>query len=542
VTGRPQSAKPSGGVLRLSSSRGRWIVAATVLGSAMVAIDSTVVGIALPTIGRQFHAGVADLQWVTNGYTLSLAGLLLFGGSLGDRLGRRRVFVVGSVWFAVGSLLCGAAPNAPVLIGMRVLQGAGGALLTPGSLAILESAFATDADRARAIGAWSGLGGVALAIAPSLGGWLVSDVSWRLIFFINIPLAIAVVAVSLRHVPESKDPAASRGVDAFGVVAVSLGLAGLTYGLTEGASLGWRSPATVAALVVGTVLLAAFVVHEVHSATSLLPMRLFRSSAFSGTTAATFFVYAALGGAFFFLPIELQQVSRYSPLAAGAALLPVTVIMLALSARSGQLAARIGPRLQMSIGPVVAAGGLALLATVSAGGSYLTQVLPALAVLGLGLVMTVAPLRATALGSAPPGQAGVASAVNNDVARVGGLVAVAVLPFAAGITGDSYLHPARFLAGFHVAMAAAAVACAAGGVISLLLVRGMAPAGPAPGGPAPGRPETGRPKPGRPKPGRPETPTGGAPRAGSFVCGADSPQLWPEPDRGPVPPRTGGRR
>jgi EmrB/QacA subfamily drug resistance transporter len=474
----------------------------------MVGIDATVVGIALPTIGRQFHAGVTGLQWVTNGYTLSLAGLLLFGGSLGDRLGRRLVFVVGGVWFAAASLLCGLAPNVPVLIGMRVLQGAGGALLTPGSLAILESAFTTGDDRARAIGAWSGLGGVAVAVAPSLGGWLVSDVSWRAIFFINIPVAVAVVAVSLRHVPETKDPAAPRGVDALGVLSVSLGLAGMTYGLTEGASLGWRSPVTVGSLSAGAAVLATFFVNERRSSRPLLPLGLFRSPPFSGTTAATFLIYAALGGAFFLLPIELQQVAGYSPLEAGAAILPLTAIMLALSSRSGQLAARIGPRLQMSVGPLVAAGGLALLATEGASGTYGTEVLPAMVVLGLGLATTVAPLSATAVGSAPAGQAGVASAVNNDVARVGGLLAVAVLPAAVGITGDSYLHPARFLSGFHTAMVVAAGACAAGGILSYFLVQCAG------GG---GRVAA-----------RPKAPTHAA---GAFVCGADGPALWPGPNR-----------
>lgn len=522
----PRTASPPGPSLQLSSGRGRWIVVATVLGSAMVSIDASVTGIALPTIGRQFHVGVADLQWVTDGYTLSLAALLLLGGSLGDRLGRRRVFIVGAIWFALSSLLCGIAPDAPMLIGMRVLQGAGGALLTPGSLAILESSFAKADDRARAIGLWSGLGGVATALAPSLGGWLISDVSWRFIFFINIPMAVAVVVVSLRHVPETKDSDAPLGVDAFGVLAVSLGLAGVTYGLTEGDSLGWRSPVIVVALSAGTALLVAFLVNEGRSRSPLLSLGLFRSRQFSGTTAATFLIYAALGGAFLLLPIELQQVSGYSPLETGAAILPLTAMMLMLSARSGQLSARIGPRLQMSVGPLVAAVGLAMLAITGAKGTYVSDVLPALLLLGLGLATTVEPLSATAMGSAPVGQAGVASAVNNDFARVGGLVAVAVLPVAARLTGDSYLHPSHFLAGFHVAMALAASACAAGGVLSLVLVRNIPAAEPAPATDmAPMAPACAVPPAGS------RVITAGT---GTFACGVDGPPLRPGPDAAPA--------
>lgn len=549
-TGESGSAA-AGVALRLSSGRGRWIVAATVLGSALVGIDATVVAIALPTIGRQFHTGVAGLQWVTNGYTLSLAGLLLFGGSLGDRFGRRRMFVVGTVWFAVCSLLCGVAPNAGVLIAMRILQGAGGALLTPGSLAILEASFADADDRARAIGTWSGLGGLATAIAPSLGGWLISDVSWRLIFLINLPLAAAVAAVSIRHVPETKDENATHGVDVLGVLSVSLGLAGATYGLTEGATTGWRSVPVLASLILGAALLAGFLLNERRSSRALLPLELFKSRQFSGTTVATFLVYAALGGAFFLLPIELQQVSRYSPVEAGAAVLPLTAIMLLLSARSGYLAARIGPRLQMTVGPLLAAGGLALLAIVGASGSYLTEVLPAVAVLGLGLATTVAPLSATAMSSVPVGQAGVASAVNNDVARVGGLAAVAVLPALAGITGSSYLHPVHFLAGFHTAMAVAAAACAAGGIASFLMVRNaippIAPIPPIPPdlAPPPRAAPTPAGQPARPgEGGRRRAPAAansvGGPTAGAFVCGLDSPPLWPEVSGAPDgPPSTG---
>ncbi len=457
-------------VLVYRSRRGRWVVAATVLGSAMAAIDATVVGIALPTIGRSFHASVTELQWVTNAYTLTLAGLLLLGGSLGDRYGRRRLFEIGTAWFALASLLCGLAPNAPALIGARALQGVGAALLTPGSLAILQASFTRD-DRSKAIGAWAGLGGVATAVGPFIGGWLIAAASWRFIFLINLPVAIAVLAVSRRHVPESRDPTITGRVDVPGAALFSVALASLTYGLTEGAGLGWGSPATLGALIAGVVLLAAFCVVELVRKSPLLPLGIFRSGQFSGANAVTFVVYGGLGGALFLLPIQLQEVLGFTPLQAGISLLPVTVIMLVLSARSGALAARIGPRLQLSVGPLLVGAGLALLSRVGVNGGYIPDVLPAVLVLGFGLAVTVAPLTAAVLAAAPMEHSGVASAVNNDVARVGSLVAVAVLPTLAGITGESYLHPAVFSAGFHNAVLIAAIACAVGSMIAVLTIR-----------------------------------------------------------------------
>jgi EmrB/QacA subfamily drug resistance transporter len=456
--------------LRYASGPGRWVLAATVLGSGLAAIDATVVGIALPAIGRDFGTGLAALQWVVTGYTLTLAGLLLVAGALGDRYGRRRVFVVGVVWFALASVLCGIAPDAPVLIGARALQGVGAALLTPGSLAILEASF-VPADRGRAIGAWSGLSGVATAIGPFLGGWLVQAVSWRLIFAINLPIAALVVVLAVRHVPESHDPDATGRVDLPGGALVTLGLVGLTYGLIEGPASGWSSPGVVAALAAGVLLLAAFAVWERRARNPMLPLELFRSTQFSATNLVTFVVYGALGGALFLLPIQLQQVSGYTALEAGLSLLPLTVIMLVLSARSGALAARIGPRLQMSVGPVLVGAGLALFTRVDHEGRYLTRVLPAVAVLGLGLAATVAPLTATVLAAVPARHAGMASAVNNDVARAAGLIAVAVLPALAGITGAAYLHPDRFSAGFHTASAISGVLCVLGGVLAALTIR-----------------------------------------------------------------------
>ena len=467
---RPDQAPAA---LRYASPRGRWVLAAAVLGSGVAALDGTVVGIALPAIGDDFGVGVDGLQWVVNAYTLTLAGLLLLGGTLGDRYGRRRVFVIGVVWFGVASMLCGLAPSAGVLIAARALQGIGAALLTPGSLALLQASFVPD-DRPRAIGAWSGLGGVAVAVGPFVGGWLIAAATWRLVFFINLPLTVAVVLIAARHVPESRAPGGHGRLDLAGAATVKAGLSVMKFGLIEGPALGWSSPAVVASLLVGVALLAGFVAVEARAADPLLPLGIFSSVQFSAANVVTFVVYAALGGVLFLLPVVLQEVAGYSPLAAGTALLPVTVLMLALSARSGALAARIGPRLQMSVGPVVIAAGLALLARVGTGGGYVTEVLPAVVVFGLGLAINVAPLTSTALGAAPVEHAGMASAVNNDVARAAGLIAVAVLPALAGITGDSYLHPAELAAGFRTAVLIAAGLCLVGGLLAALTIRNPA--------------------------------------------------------------------
>jgi EmrB/QacA subfamily drug resistance transporter len=429
-----------------------------------------VVGIALPAIGRDFHASVASIQWVVDAYTLTLAGLLLLGGTLGDSYGRRKVFQIGIVWFAAASLLCGLAPDAAVLIAARALQGVGGALLTPGSLAILQASFA-EQDRSAAIGAWSGLGGVATAIGPFLGGWLISAVSWRLVFFINLPLAVAVLVIARRHVPETKAPGPVPKLDIRGALSISGALAGITYGLIAASAYGWGSVPVLVPLGVGLVLLAVFILIEGRERQPMLPLGVFKSRQFSAANAVTFVVYAALGGLLFLVPVVLQVAHHYSPIEAGMSLLPVTFIMLLLSARSGALAARIGPRLQMTVGPLVIAGSFLLFTRVGASGNYLTAVLPAVVVFGLGVAVMVAPLTATAMGAAPAEHAGVASAVNNDVARAAGLIAVAVLPALAGITGDSYLHPAALAHGFKVAAMMAAVFCAAGGILAALTIR-----------------------------------------------------------------------
>lgn len=461
--------------LTFRSSQGRWVLVATVLGSGLAAIDATVVGIALPAMGKDFDVDLAALQWVVTAYTLTLAGLLLVGGALGDRFGRRTVFVIGVVGFAAASLLCGIAPDIRTLIAARALQGVGGALLTPGSLAILQASF-TPEDRGKAIGAWSGLGGVATALGPFLGGWLIETASWRLIFYINLPLAALVVWLAVRHVPETRDPQADGPVDALGGALVTVALVGITYGLITGPGAGWTAPEVLIGLLGGAALGVAFVVRERRTGSPILPLELFRSRGFTVTNLVTFVVYGALGGVLFLLPIQLQQVGGFSAVAAGVSLLPVTLIMLLLSTRSGALAARIGPRWQMSIGPVVTGLGLVLLVRVGADAEYAKHVLPAVVVLGLGLSIVVAPLTATVLAAAPAEHAGAASAVNNDVARAAGLIAVAVLPAAAGIGGSAYLQPGAFDAGFDKAVMISGVLCVLGGLLSLVALPSRRPA------------------------------------------------------------------
>jgi EmrB/QacA subfamily drug resistance transporter len=461
----------SGLNVRYGQPAGRWVLLATVLGSGLAFIDATVVNIALPRIGRQFHASAASLQWTVNGYTLTLAALILLGGSLGDRYGRRRVFVIGVSWFAVASALCGLAPNIEFLIAARALQGIGGALLAPGSLAIIESSFHPD-DRSKAIGAWSGMGGVAGAVGPFLGGWLVQTATWRLVFWINVPLAVLVVLVAIRHVPESVDPQATGRLDILGAVAGAIGLAGLTYGFTAWPQDGPGSVAVILGLLIGIGGLAGFVLVERRSAHPMLPLGLFRSAAFTAANLVTFVVYAALGGVFFLVVVNLQVVARFSPLSAGTALLPVTVLMLLLSARSGALAGRIGARLPMTVGPLVCAVALLGLSRVDRHASYLTTVLPPVIVLGLGLSLTVAPLTSTALAAAEDRYAGVASGVNNAVARAAGLLAVAVLPLAAGLGGgNSLTDPHRLAPAYRTSMYICAGLLVVGALVAFTLIR-----------------------------------------------------------------------
>jgi EmrB/QacA subfamily drug resistance transporter len=446
--------------LRVSSTAGRWVLLATVLGSSMALLDGTVVNVALPTIGRSLGASLAELQWTVTGYTLSLAGLILLGGSLGDRAGRRRVFLIGTVWFALASALCAAAPDIYVLIGARVLQGVGGALLTPGSLAIIQATFAPG-ERARAVGAWSGLGGVAAAVGPVLGGWLVQAAGWRWVFLLNLPLAAAVIAVTLRHVPETRDPEATGGFDVSGAALAALTLASITYALIEAPEPTGRV-AVIAAGVAGVVAAVGFFVVERRRTRApdpvppMVPLDVFDSRQFRVINLITFLVYGAFGGVLFLLVLQLQVVSGYTPLKAGSALLPLTLLMLALSARSGSLAQRVGPRWPMTIGITGMAAGMLLMTRIGVHASYFADVLPAVVVYGLGLSLTVAPLTATVLASAAVRHAGVASGVNNAVARAASLVAVAALPAAVGLTSATYHEPARFSHSFDIAV----VACA----------------------------------------------------------------------------------
>ncbi|MEQ3551949.1 MFS transporter [Pseudonocardia nematodicida] len=469
-----------GPTLRMGTASGRWVLLVTVLGSGMAMLDATVVNIALERIGTDLDASFAGLQWTVNGYTLTLAGLILLGGSLGDRFGRRRIFLIGVVWFALASLLCGLAPNIGTLVAARMLQGVGGALLTPGSLAIISASF-RGPDRAAAIGAWSGLGGVAGAIGPFVGGWLV-EWSWRAVFLINVPFAVALVVLALRHVPESSDPRAASSLDVPGTVLVVLALGSLTWSLTA-AGEGGAGALSIGVGAVGVVLLALFFLAERRSTHPLVPGELFANARFTATNVVTLLVYGAMGVLFFLLVLQLQVVAGFSPLASGTALLPVTVLMLLLSARSGRLATRIGPRIPMAVGLTVAAVGLLLLLRVGPDASYWTDVLPAVAVFGLGLAGVVAPLTATVLDSAADRHAGVASGVNNAIARAAGLLTVALVPAVTGLSGDAYTDPGAMNAGFRTAIMAAAGLLLAGALLSVIAVRG--PLGAAPETPAP---------------------------------------------------------
>jgi EmrB/QacA subfamily drug resistance transporter len=461
--------------LVLRSRQGRGVLAATIVGSGMAMLDGTVVNVALPRIGRNLHAGLTALQWTVNAYTLTLSGFLLLGGALGDRLGRRRIYLVGVVWFTIASVGCALAPAAGVLLAMRALQGVGAALLTPGSLAILEAVFRRE-DRAAAVGAWSGLGGVATAIGPVVGGVLVGVApwGWRLVFLINVPIAAVVVVLAVRFVPETRDEQARGRLDIGGAVLAAAGLALLVYGLTEGPQRGWAGW-PVACLLAGIAVLALFLLSQARGRNPMMPLSLFRARQFVAANAVTLVLYAALSGALFLIPVQLQRGSGFTPVLAGSALLPVTLVMLLLSARMGRLATRIGPRWPMTVGPVVAGLGLALLVRVGTHASYVTDLLPAVLIFAFGLSATVAPLTATALAAAPARQVGVASAVNNDIARTAGLLAVAVLPGAAGISPTAYAHPAELSAGFHHAMLIAAGLCVLGGVLSAVLVPRLTP-------------------------------------------------------------------
>ncbi|WP_199431407.1 MFS transporter [Qaidamihabitans albus] len=443
------------GTVRWGSTAARGVLATTILGSGMAMLDGTVVNVALPRIGAELDASVSGLQWVLDGYLLSLAALILVAGALGDRYGRRRMFQLGVVWFGAASLLCGLAPTTGTLVAARVLQGMGAALLTPGSLAILQASFAR-AERSRAIGAWSGFSGIAAAIGPLVGGVLVQVWSWRLAFFVNLPIAVVCVWLARRYVPESCD---EQGQGRPGVVSTVLGaagLAGITAALVEGPARGAADPLVLGAGVAGVLAFAAFVRLQLRSRDPLVPPGLFADRTFVCANGLTLTVYAALGGVMMLLVMQLQVSLGYSPTAAGAAGLPITLLMLALSSRSGALAQRIGPRAQLVAGPLLIAAGMLLLRRVVPGASYAGAVLPAVAVFGLGLATVVAPVTATALAAAPDRHAGVASGVNNAIARTGSLLAIALLPTVAGLTGAAYSDPAALTAGWRTALWAGA--------------------------------------------------------------------------------------
>ena len=409
----------------LDAATRRWVLAATILGSSMSFIDGTVVNVALPIIQKTLGASVRGAQWVVEAYALGLSSLLLVGGAFGDRMGRRRVFVAGVALFALASAACGLARDVGQLVAARTLQGIGGALLVPGSLALIGSAFPA-AERGRAIGTWSGATAVATAVGPVLGGWLVGAVSWRAVFWINVPLAAAVVVMAVWRVPESRQ-AGAQPLDLAGAALVTAGLGGVVFGLIESSGRGWGDLRVLGPILFGAAMLVLFVVVERSRAHPMLPLDLFRSRAFTGANLLTFCLYAAMTCVMFFLSFDLIQAQGFSPAAAGASLLPFIVILSALSRWSGALLDRVGPRLPLTAGPAVAALGFALLAIPATHAGYWSGFFPGICVLGLGMAVTVAPLTTVVMGAVDPDRAGLASGVNNAVSRVGGLLAVAVL-------------------------------------------------------------------------------------------------------------------
>jgi EmrB/QacA subfamily drug resistance transporter len=456
---------------RLDSGAGRGVLTVAVLASGIGFLDGTVVNAALPAIAHDLDASLADLQWVITAYLLTLGAFLVLGGSLGDHFGRRRILVYGLGGFAATSVLCAVAPATGMLIVARALQGVAAALMVPGSLAILQASFRA-VDRGRAIGAWSGLAGVSIAVGPFLGGWLIDGASWRWIFLINVPLVIATVLLAMRFVPETHDPTTPERIDWLGGAVLVAGLGAGVFALIQGPADGW-STATIVLGLAGVLALALFVVVEQRVANPMVPLSMFRSRQFSGANATTLLVYAALSGVLFLLVVHLQTDLGYSALEAGAAFLPATACMLVLSPRTGALAQRIGPRVPMTIGPLIAGLGMVLLARAEPGRSYWAAVLPGVIVLGLGLSVTVAPLTTAVLAAAGDEHAGIGSAINNAVSRVAGLIAIAILPTAAGLTTSGTSLDLEH--GFGTAMVICGVTCAVGGFVSAALIRTGAP-------------------------------------------------------------------
>jgi EmrB/QacA subfamily drug resistance transporter len=450
--GQPGDLNPADGsgrgeLLRYGSARGRWVVASMVLGSSVAGIDSTVVAVALPAIGRNLDASFQALQWTVTSYTLTLASLILLAGSLSDRWGRRRIFLVGLGWFTVASVLCAAAPSIGWLIAARTVQGIGGALMTPASLAIIEATF-QPGDRTRAIGTWAGFSGVSAAIAPFVGGWLLEAGSWRAIFLINVPVAAVTAWTTRRHVPESRDISLSGRPDWRGALAGVVALAALTYAIIAVPAAGVASPQFAAAVTLAVVSAVAFAVTERRASHPMLPPAIFAPAQFRAANAVTFVVNGALGGfAFVFIP-ALEIVAGYSPVVAGSALVPVTVVTLLLSGTSGRLAQRIGPRPQIVAGCLLCAAASVLAVQIGPGAGYWTAVFPVAVLFGLGLASLLPPLTASAMNAAPDSEAGLASGVNNAIARVAGLLWIAALPPITGLTGAAYTNPAQFGSSF----------------------------------------------------------------------------------------------
>jgi EmrB/QacA subfamily drug resistance transporter len=469
--------------LRYSSAKGRWALAAVILGSGAAFLEGSVVNVALPAIGRDLDLDLGGLQWVINAYLLSLSALMITGGSLGDLFGRRRIFTAGLIAFALTSLLCAVAPSGEVLIGARVLQGAAAALLVPASLAIVEASFAPE-DRGVAIGAWSGWSGISSLLGPFAGGWLVDATSWRWVFAVVVVVALAAAWLGVRHLPESRATTGGRP-DWKGSVLISLSLAAVTYALVEAGGRGLGDPLVATAAVGGGVLLVGFLLVEHHVRNPMLPLSIFRSRQFSGANAATLANYLAIGAMFFFLSLQLQDVLGYSALAAGAASLPTTVIMLLFSPQAGKLGQRIGARTPMTVGPIVLGVGLVMLSAVGRGDDYLTAVFPGVVVFGIGMTIFVAPLTTTVLGGVAEERSGLASAVNNAVARLAQLLASAALPAAAGLSASTAVGPGAFSEGYQKAMLIAAGVAAMGGLIAWVTIRGrdprVAPRHPSPG-------------------------------------------------------------